>query len=158
MDVAFCAAGSNIKAPLFNSQSPVVRLNGRQRNWKSLSYGPVYSTLRFLFQKRPVTLNKEPEVLCSDVSARLNVHPRARAHGLKTLVIENTCSRLCAKQHIDAAKSKSTTDSCLCGTVAVQQLTELWPRLPRYLCFHLHSAVPIKDCALNFMIACVSYS
>ena len=50
---------------------------------------------------------------------------------------------------------KKLTVKVLFATVSAVSVFKL--AFPRYLCFYLRSPVQIKDCALNFMIACVNY-
>lgn len=117
MDVAFCAAGSHIKAPLFNSQSPMVKLNGWQWNWRP-TFFPVHT---LCFKNGYWRWLKSSSSLFCSVSTRLNVVFFARVWkmSLYERLIENASWKYIS-EYTTKSTSKSTTDNVL---LACKKLT-----------------------------------
>lgn len=160
MDVAFCAAGSHIKAPLFNSHSPMVKLNGWHWNWRPV-FIPAQTHTCAPFQKWlltptaaiPLDLLRE-FTECSRFCVCFACEgPPERLHGkiswkYNSEYAANSTSKGASDDVLRAHKKLPV--KVLCTTLF--KLVFLC-----YLCFHSRSPLEIKDCALNFMIASVNY-
>lgn len=168
MDVAFCAAGSHIKASLFNSQSPMVRLNGWHWNWR-----PVFILVDTHTHAHTLSfkngywhwLKSFSWILCNVASVWKIL---ANAVGFTRVWWRDSTrkwmewiSRKYNCEHATKSTSRGTSHDVLLAhkklPVKVLCTTVFKLVFLCYLCFHSRSPLEIKDCALNFMIASVNY-
>lgn len=163
MDVAFCAAGSHIKASLFNSQSPTVRLNGWHWNWRPVFILVDTHTHTHKVSKMAIDIDWRAsagfsavlKILVNAVSFTRVWWRDSTRKWMEWISQKYNC------EHATKSTSRGTSHDVLLARkklpVKVLCTTVFKLVFLCYLCFHSRSPLEIKDCALNFMIASVNY-